>query len=149
MMISYSEVFWRTRCSRGGWSYHIFECCQQNSYASSSEQVGSMMCSISNETCYLLDGQCKWTRGWSQGAKGVHIEGTRVERLVCYLLEIEQPPLRKYENSIPALADLMDEVKKQKELFSLGKLKRPSSSTDLGLSRSLSVSVPISRNRSK
>lgn len=137
--ISYDDVFWRTRCVRSEWGDSVLDVCREHAYDRYVINVGGMICSIVNETWHLLDGTCSYKGGWGNGAKGVHIVGTNVERLVCYELNVEQPPLRHREETIPTFERLMEEVKTQKRLAAEGKLKRPKTFGELGLPSSIVI----------
>ena len=83
-----------------------------------------MAYSYETEKLFLLDGTCDFSGGWGGGPRGVSLSGTNVERLVCYELGIEQPPLRRLERSIPSFEELKQEIQQQQRLASEGKLKR-------------------------
>lgn len=138
-VIPYNQVFWRSRCARASWGDRILQACRENCYDHVSRQVGSMICSIVNTTYYLLDGTCEFRGGWGGGAKGVFIRGVKVERLVCDLLAVEQPPLRPRERAIPSLDELRSEVRAQREAAARGELKRPPTWDELGLPQSLVI----------
>jgi hypothetical protein len=136
-LIPFEDVFWRRNCPRSGWGGQIFDACRKASYDQRSQFVGSMMCSIVDEYLYLLDGECVYLGGWGNGLKGVRIRGLRVERYVCYALGIEQPPLRRGERRIPAFEELLAEIEDQKREAAAGRLSRPETADELGLTGTL------------
>ncbi len=131
-LIPYNEVFWRARCPRKGWGREVLAVCLKYAYAhrNFNYPIGYDRC---DTEAWLLDGRCTWRSSWCVGLAGAHIVGTKVERLVCYELGIEQPPLRRDETVIPTRNMLIVEVDSQKKAAADGKLKRPLSADELGL----------------